>query len=130
MRSMLFGAFLIGGVAASIGAARAAAVAEDAFQVRSTGDLVTLCAADKTDPMYTAAQNFCHGFATGTFRTLRDVELAMRSKKKLFCETTMPAHRNEAIAAFVSWAQAHNDVMALPATDGILKFLEQQYPCS
>ncbi len=106
-----------------------AALSEDTFQVRDTGDLVALCSADRADPLYTPAQNFCHGFAVGTYRTLADVERGMRAKRKLFCPPAIPPSRNEGISQFVQWAGAHPDAMRLPATDGVLEFLTEQFPC-
>ncbi len=126
MRAMIFAATVALGL---WGFAAHAAVPEDAFQVRSTGDLVTLCGADKTDPMYTPAQNFCHGFAVGTYSTLVDMQRGLRAKKKLFCPPAAGPNRNEGIAMFVKWAGTHNDVMALPPVDGILRFLGETYPC-
>lgn len=128
MRLMLCAAALGGVVLAT--APASAAVTEDAFLARSTGDLVTLCSADRSDPLYTAAQNFCHGFAVGTYQTLSVVQSGMRSKKKLFCLPAAPPSRNEGIAAFVRWAGLHNDAMATPPIDGVLQFLTQQYPCN
>jgi len=47
-----------------------AQVVENNFQFPNTGDLAALCNSQATDKMCTAAQNFCHGFAVGTYRTL------------------------------------------------------------
>ena len=126
MRAMTIASALA--LALCAGSARAA-VTEDAFQVRSTGDLVSLCSTEKTDPMYTPAQNFCHGFAVGTYSTLIDMQRGLRAKKKLFCPPAAGPNRNEGIAMFVKWAGTHNDVMALPPVDGILRFLGETYPC-
>ena len=49
-----------------------AAVTQDTFMVRSTGDLIELCTAAPTDPMGTAALNFCHGFGVGVYRVLEE----------------------------------------------------------
>ena len=110
-------------------AAARAAVTEDAFLVRNTGDLVALCAAERTDPMYTPAQNFCHGFAVGAYRSMADAQAALRSKTKLFCPPAGSPQRTERVAAFVTWAHGHTEVMALPAIDGLAHFLADQYPC-
>jgi len=48
-------------------AGAAGAVTEDQFGLRNTGDLAALCSASATDPLYTAALNFCHGFGAGTY---------------------------------------------------------------
>jgi hypothetical protein len=69
--------------------AAAAAVTEDNFLVRTTGDLVALCSADKGDPLMTAAVSFCHGFEIGVYRALAKQEAARRGPK-LFCVPNPP----------------------------------------
>jgi Rap1a immunity proteins len=105
-----------------------AAVTEDTFLARSTGDLVDLCTAAQSDPLYTAAVNFCHGFGIGVFRVLQEVDSA-RPSRHMFCMPNPMPTRNEALASFVQWAKANQDQMAQPAHDGIAGFLSQQYPC-
>jgi len=107
----------------------AAPLSQDAFLLRSTGDLVALCGAEQSDPLYTAAQNFCHGFAVGTYRLVVQVEDATPSKQKLVCPPSTPTTRTEAVAAFVQWAGTHSDLLTLPATDGLLRFIAAQFPC-
>jgi hypothetical protein len=111
----------------SIGTSQAA-VTEDNFVVRNTGDLIELCSATQSDPLFTAASNFCHGFAVGVFRVLEEEERARRSRQ-LFCLPNPTPTRNEGIASFVQWAKANPNQMAQPAADGIAKFLSQQFPC-
>jgi hypothetical protein len=104
-----------------------AAVTQDTFMVRSTGDLLELCTAAPTDPMGTAALNFCHGFGVGVYRVLEEFESAR--KTHMFCmPETMPT-RNEALASFVPWGKANPDQLSVPPQDGIAAFLSKQYPC-
>jgi hypothetical protein len=128
MRLSLFAAILAGITCGSL-PSWAAPVSQDAFLLRGTGDLVSLCGAEPSDPLYTAARNFCHGFAVGTYRLAAQVEEATRSKTKLFCLPPTPPSRTEAVAAFVQWAAAHDDVLTLPPTDGLLRFLADRFPC-
>lgn len=107
------------------GAARA--VTEDQFRLHNTGDLAALCSAATTDPLYTAAINFCQGFGAGTYGVLAEVQRA-EPNLRLFCPPE-GITRNEAIAAFVSWAGANPANAAMPATDGVAAFLRQTYPC-
>ena len=51
--------------------------------VRSTGDLIELCTAAPTDPMGTAALNFCHGFGVGVYRVLEEFESARKDSHVL-----------------------------------------------
>jgi hypothetical protein len=108
-------------------AGAAGAVTEDQFRLHNTGDLAALCSAASTDPLYTAAVNFCQGFGTGTYGVLAEVQQA-DPKLRLFCPPESIT-RNDAIAAFVSWAGANPANAAMPATDGVTAFLRQTYPC-
>ncbi len=109
--------------------ARAAPVTREDFRVETTGNLVALCNAGETDPFYTAARNFCHGFAVGTYRVIASEEAASKSTRKMFCMPANPPNRNQAIAAFVQWAETRSDVLADTPTDGIAKYLVAKYPC-
>lgn len=113
--------------AVSTGPVRAA-VTEDSFLLRNTGDLVDLCSSSQTDPLYTAASNFCHGFALGVFRVLQEQDMARRSGH-LFCLPTPSPTRNEGIAGLLQWVNANPNQMAQSAADSIAMFLSQQYPC-
>ena len=111
----------------SAGAAQAA-VTEDSFLLRNTGDLLDVCSAAQSDPMYTAARNFCEGFAVGVFRVLQEEDMARRSRH-MFCLPNPLPTRNETINNLVQWAKADASRMSLSAADGIATFLSQQYPC-
>ena len=114
--------------AAALPAAARAAVTEDTFQLRTTGDLVELCTTAPSDPMGTAALNFCHGFALGVYRVLEE-ENAARRMGKLFCIPEPPPTRNEALADFVQWAKASPTLISQPPADGIAAYLTTKYPC-
>lgn len=102
-------------------------VTQDSFLVRTTGDLVALCASAPSDRLYTAAQNFCQGFVVGVYRTIEAEQAARRVK--LFCPAGPPPSRNEGIANFVRWAQASPTRLATAPTDGIAAFLAERLPC-
>ncbi len=107
----------------------AAPVSRDDFQVQTTAHLVALCAAEPTDPLYTAARNFCHGFAVATYRAIAEEQMATRAKHKMFCMPANQPTRDEATAAFVQWASARPKTLAESPTDGIAEYLVTQYPC-
>ena len=120
-------AVLLGSVVWS--AAHAAPVSRDDFQVETTANLVSLCGATQDDPLYTAAENFCHGFAVATYRAIGMEQMASRVKHKLFCMPPQPPTRDQAIAAFVQWAAGRPQTLASSPTDGIAEYLTTQYPC-
>jgi hypothetical protein len=105
-----------------------AGVTQEAFQARSTRDLVELCSATPDDPMSTAALNFCHGFGVGVNRVWQEVE--MNHKTHLYCLPNPLPTRNESLAGFVQWAKTNPDQLAQPPQDGFLAFLSSQYPCT
>ncbi len=110
--------------------ARAAApVSQDDFLVATTANLVSLCDAAPTDPLYTAAKNFCHGFAVGTYRVLEIEEAASRTKRKSYCAPTPLPTREQAVSAFVQWASARPTTLARPPSDGVVEYLIATYPC-
>ncbi len=104
-----------------------AAVTQDLFQVRSTGDLVDLCTAAPSDPMGTAALNFCHGFGVGAYRVLEELNRAR--KQPMFCMPDPMPTRNEAVASLIQWAKANPDQLNTAPQDGVAAFLSSQYPC-
>ncbi len=105
-----------------------AAVTEDTFQLRTTGDLVELCSATPKDQMGTAALHFCEGFGIGVFRVLQEVQ-SVRGLK-MFCVPDPMPTRNEAFAAFMAWAKANPDKMGMAPQDGVTEFLSTQYSCT
>jgi hypothetical protein len=107
--------------------ALSAAPTEQNFLVRTTRDLVDLCAAGQDSPMMTAAVNFCQGYLVGAFQVLRTVDAARGERS--FCIPTPPPSRNQAIADFIRWGNAHSEAMSLPAADGFYQFLTQRFPC-
>jgi Rap1a immunity proteins len=110
--------------------AQAAPVTRDDFQVGTTANLLSLCGATESDPLYTAARNFCHGFAVATYRAIVMEQMASRAKHKLFClpSNTAPS-RDQAIADFVRWASSRPDTLSNSPTNGIAEYLAVQYPC-
>jgi hypothetical protein len=105
-----------------------AAVTEDSFLLRNTGDFVDLCSAEQSDRLYTAARNFCEGFAVGVYRVLEEQDMA-RQSGHMFCVLNPAPTRDQGIANFVQWAKADPKRLQLSAPDGIAMYLSTQYPC-
>ena len=124
VKRWLAGAALVVGMLPGIGSA---AVTEDNFLLRNTGDLVTLCTAEAADPLAVAAIHFCHGFGMGTVRVLNDIQSARRVPQ--YCLPTPLPTRNESLANFVKWAKADATRATQDAHDSILAYLMAQYPC-
>ena len=85
LASALVGAVLVlGGVAAA-----PATVTESQFPPNTVRDLIAICSADKSDPLMTAAVNFCHGFAEGAM-IVEEAHEAQKGARKLFCLLRRP----------------------------------------
>jgi hypothetical protein len=105
-----------------------AAVTEDNFLVRNASDLTALCSAAQSNPLYTAAVNFCHGFVVGVFLVLQEEEEA-GPRVRLFCARGSMPTRTEAVASLVQWIGADQSRSTLSAADSVAAFLAQRYPC-
>ena len=101
---------------------------EQTFLVPTAGSLAQLCAdTSPSDPIMTAAQNFCHGYMVGAYQVLVQVNAAR--KRPAFCTPTPQPTRNQAIAAFVQWVNASPSNAGLPPADAVFAFLMQRWPC-
>ncbi len=104
-----------------------AAVTVDNFALHTAADLAALCTANPTEPLGTAAQNFCQGFSTGVFRVLYDIGLS--TGHSLFCLPLPNPTRTEVVTAFSAWVAIDPARMASPAEDALFRFLTTQYSC-
>lgn len=105
-----------------------AVVTRDDFLVRTTADIVDLCSADPSDPMYTAAIHFCEGYLLGALHYHRAVSSASGAEK-LFCAPNPPPSRDEATASFVAWAKANPQYTQERPLDTFFRWLAVTWPC-
>jgi hypothetical protein len=110
-------------------ASMARAATTENFQVRTTADFVALCDTDPGEENYVAAVHFCQGFASGAYQYY--LAVAQHDPRARYVCVTEPApSRNQAIANFVTWANANPNVLSEPAVESIFRHLAQTYPCS
>jgi Rap1a immunity proteins len=123
-KSLLFGIVLVvtGATAAS------AAVMESEFPPKTVRDLIAICAPEPSDPMMTAAVNFCHGYAEGAV-DVEEAHEAQRGSRKLFCLPTPPPPRGSELGSFIAWANEQPARLDMPAIDGLFIYLAGRYPC-
>ena len=101
------------------------------FTLKTTEDLYQVCAVPHGDPMYPQASAFCEGFLAGVVG-YHDGVVDRKHLKPLICYPKT-ATRDEAIAAFVSWAgsvQQNQKYMNEPPAYGAVRGLAHKWPCS
>jgi Rap1a immunity proteins len=105
------------------------ALTRDDFLVRTTQDLVELCTASETDPLYHAALGFCHGYAVGAYHYHQAAIAAGAEKTEFVCFPDPPPTRVESIQMFLAWTKANPQYMNERPVDSIFRFLESKFPC-
>ena len=106
----------------------ASAITGEEFLLRSGADVVALCGAPASDPLYTAAIHMCHGFGAGTYQTI----MAMTRHEKVepvLCTPQPVPSRNETVARFLDWAKKNPQQLADPAVETLGRFFLTTYPC-
>ena len=104
------------------------AVEESNFEAKTTRDLVALCTADSTDPLFAQAVNFCHGYLVGAFHYYQ-AEAAGPKGMQLVCLPDSRPTRNEAIAMFIDWVGNHPQYLDEPPVETEFRFMSERWPC-
>jgi len=104
------------------------ALTRDDFLVRTTQDLVKLCTASESDPLYQAAIGFCHGYAVGAYHYYQAATLA-GEPKGFVCLPQPPPTRVEALQMFLTWTKENPQSMDNSPVDSLFLFLETKFPC-
>ena len=101
------------------------------FTLKTTEDLYQVCSVPDTDPVRPQALAFCEGFLLGVV-SYHDAVVDREHLKPFICYPKT-ATRDEAIAAFVSWAasrQQNTKYMNDPPVKGAVRGLAHKWPCS
>jgi hypothetical protein len=117
---LFFMTFLNAGVAGAV-------TAED-FEVKTTQNLLNLCAVSATDPLAKEAIQMCQGYLVGAY----DYHMAENSGPggtPLVCLPKPEPSRNEATAMFVTWAKAHPQYLKESPVETEFRFLTEKWPC-
>ena len=108
----------------------AGAVGEKDFYVKTTRQLLSLCAVSPDDRFAEQAVYFCHGYFHGAADYHDSV--VGGDLKRIICDpegTTL----DDAVAVFVSWGNnnlANQAKMNEPALLGVIRSLAEKWPCS
>ncbi len=108
--------------------ARAAELNTEQFKIRSTQDLVDLCAANSSTPLGRDGINFCHGFVSGAWH-YHQAQASGPKGRRLVCPPDPAPSRTEAIGEFVTWSGAHPEHMGDPPVETLFRFMIEKWPC-
>lgn len=97
------------------------------FNVRTTGDLVRLCATPAGDPQYLEALGWCHGYGRGALDYHRAASPA--NAAPLFCTPSPAPGWEDVRRRFIAWGAANGAVASTPAVEGVFRFLIDAFPC-
>lgn len=106
----------------------AQAVTPDQFVVHNTRDIIELCTTAKTDPLYTAAINFCQGYLIGSYH-YQEALYSGPGIKPVVCFPEPKPTRDEGIARYIDWAKAHPEFADDRAVETLSRFLAETWPC-
>jgi len=93
------------------------------LHARTAGELAELCAANPREPGGEAKINYCHGFAQGAL----DVDMHYRAKS--ICFPSPPPTRTATLRAFEGWVKAKAERGSMAAAAGLVRFMQEQFPC-
>ena len=108
--------------------AAAFAVTPEDFKIVNARDVVDVCTVPESDPYYTAAENFCHGFAVGTWGVYQAL-MARPGAKPFVCLPNPQPSRAVLLDQFVAWMNAHPQYDNEHPSNAIFKFLAEKWPC-
>ncbi len=102
---------------------------EKDFEAKTTQNIINLCTTSPEEPLFAQAVNFCHGYLVGAYHYYV-AQASGPDGLKMVCMPDPPPSRNEAIAMFVEWAQAHPEYMDEAAVETEFRFLIESWPCN
>jgi len=97
------------------------------YQLRTSGDLLDICALETSHVNYWEARGFCIGYFAGGI-DLHDALAAAEDFPQIAC----PAEgvtRNDVVDAFVTYAQAHPEHLDERPMDTVFRAVTDRWPC-
>lgn len=108
--------------------ASARAVETEDFLIADTQDVVDVCTVPESDPMYTAAIAFCHGYLVGAYQYHVALFGAGKSKP-VVCFPDPPPTRSHAVERFIAWVKADPARAKEKPADALTRYLVENFPC-
>ena len=105
------------------------AVSEKDFEAKTTEQILNLCTATPSDPLYPAAVNFCHGYLVGAYHYYA-AQHSGPDAPKFVCPPNPPPSRSSSIDMFVEWAKTRPQYWKEPPVETEFRFLMEKWPCN
>jgi Rap1a immunity proteins len=106
----------------------AGAVTEEDFEVKTTRNLLNLCAVAADDPRAKEAIQMCQGYLVGAY-DFHIAESAGPDGGRVVCIPEKGVTRNQAVAMFVEWLKAHPQYNSEAPVETEFRFLTEKWPC-
>lgn len=116
-------------VAAPVAHGDEGATDEGDYLIVDVSDLVDLCNAKVQDADFASAIHMCHGYLVGAHQ-LHEAAITPSENGGFYCLPETPPSRDAAVVAFVTWAQAAEGAMDMPAIEGLMRWAAGEFPCS
>ena len=99
----------------------------DDYQLRTSGDLLNICALDSSNSQYWEARGFCLGYFAGGI-DLHDALAASREYPRIACPSE-GVTRDDVVETFVAYAQAHPEHLNERPMDTVFRAVIDRWPC-
>jgi Rap1a immunity proteins len=99
----------------------------DDYQLRTSGDLLDICALDTSHAQYLEARGFCLGYFAGGI-DLHDALAVSNEFPRLACPPGQVT-RDAVVETFVAYGQAHPEHLAERPMDTVFRAVIDQWPC-
>jgi Rap1a immunity proteins len=99
----------------------------DDYQLRTSGDLLDICALDSSNSNYWEARGFCLGYFAGGI-DLHDALAVSNDFPRLACPTGSVT-RDDVVETFVTYAQAHPEHLGERPMDTVFRAVIDRWPC-
>lgn len=97
-------------------------------ELKTAGDLLTLCGPDEDMPRRNQRLSYCEGFIAGTGLLYLELRASGLIKSPWACNDTTPS-ADAVRMAYVTWARANPQAMSETATSGFWRAMAETYRC-
>jgi len=107
----------------------AEAASEKDFEAQTTEQIINLCTATPSDPLYQQAIYFCQGYLVGAYKYYEAAHSGPDAPK-FVCLPNPPPSRSSSITMFIEWAKVHPQYWKESPVETEFRFLMEKWPCN